>query len=307
MSVSENRLVNQMFLQKVASDPEKVGAEAGAYIRSKLREVGFARKIMPPQYITPAELQRSVYHDQLVRIVDKEPDSTAMVINFRGQPNSMYIEGERFEVSFFNITSDEFEKAEEELMAYEIPIMEVLEKQVVKEIQKQEDKAFIDACNTAVASTSNTSAVVNRAAFSGSIDPMVFTTLFNILEDTGGTVTANPLLCDTILMNQRDYNNLLLWQAQYAGDDFATMVLTEGMKYPMIMGRKVITTIKGDLVPVGRVYGFASPEYLGKFYLMGDLRFYIDKKRNIVQWSALETVGMAIGNLEAVAYVTYSN
>lgn len=307
MSVSENRLANQMFLQKVASENEKLGSEAGAYIRSKLREVGFARKILPPQYVTPGECQRSVYHDQLVRIVDKEPDSHAMTINFRGQPNSMYIEGERFEVSFFNITTDEFEKAEEELLAYEIPIMDVLERQIVKEIQRVEDSNFISACNTAITSTGNSSTVTNSAAFSGSIDPNVFVTLFNILEDTGGSQSSNPLLCDSILMNQADYNNLLLWQAQYAGDDFATMVLTEGMKYPMIMGKKVYTTIKGDLVAPGTVYGFASPEYLGKFYLMGDLRFYIDKKRNIVQWSALETLGMALGNLEGVAKVTYQD
>lgn len=306
----ENTTINQLFLQKLDQDKTKTAAEAGAYIRSKLREVSFARKILPPTYVTAAELQRSVYHDQPVRIVDKEPDSTAMVINFRGQPNSYYVEGERFEINFYNITSDEFEKAEEELMVYEMPIMEILERNTVKDIQYIEDKAFIDAVDNVLTTqnTGNAVSVTNRAAYSGSIDPQVFVSLFDVLEDAGASTTpSNPLMCDTILMNQKDFNKLLLWQAQYAGDEFATTVTIEGFKFPTIMGRKVITTIKGNLVAPGTVYGFASPEFLGKFYLLGDMRFYIDKKRNIISWSALETIGMAIGNIEGVAKVTYTD
>jgi len=302
----ENTTINQLFLQKLASDPEKTAAEAGAYIRSKLREVSFARKIMPPVYVTAAELQRSVYHDQPVRVVDKEPDSTAMVINFRGQPNTYYVEGERFEVNFWNITSDEFEKAEEELMVYEMPIMEVLERNTVKDIQWQEDSEFIAAISGAIVTSSNTAAVKNRVAYSGSIDPMVFTELFKIVEDTGAGTTTNPLLVDTILMNQQDFNKLLLWEATSAGDDFATSVIIDGFKYPTLFGKKLVTTIKGNLVSPGTIYAFAAPEFLGKFYMMGDIRFFIEKNRNIISWSALETIGMAIGNIEGCASVTYS-
>ena len=299
----ENTTINQLFLQKLASEPEKTAAEAGAYIRTKLREVSFARKILPPVYVTAAELQRSVYHDQPVRIIDKEPDSTAMVINFRGQPNTFYVEGERFEVNFWNITSDEFEKAEEELMVYEMPIMEILERNTVKDIQYQEDYAFIKAVDQAIATnTANYTGRVNRETYSGSIDPAHFVALFDVLEDAGANALGtNPLMTDCILMNQKDFNKILLWTAQYQGDDFATMITTEGFTYPKLMGKKVITTIKGNLVPPGTMYAFASPEFLGKFFLMGDIRFFIEKKRNIIIWSALETVGMAIGNIEAIA------
>ena len=306
----ENTTINQLFLQKLANDPEKTAAEAGAYIRTKLREVSFARKILPPVYVTAAELQRSVYHDQPVRIIDKEPDSTAMVINFRGQPNTFYVEGERFEVTFWNITSDEFEKAEEELMVYEMPIMEILERNTVKDIQYQEDSAFITACQAAVTTnTGNATTYTNRATYSGSIDPAIFVTLFDILEDAGAATVPggnNPLMCDTILMNQQDFNKILLWTAQYQGNDFATMITTEGFTYPKLMGKKVITTIKGNLVAPKTIWAFAAPEFLGKFFLMGDIRFFIEKKRNIIIWSALETIGMAIGNIEAVAKIVWS-
>ena len=187
-----------------------------------------------------------------------------------------------------------------------MPIMDILERNTVKDIQKIEDTTFMAAVEEAIINSANSGTWGNRSAYSGTLDPSVFVKLFDILEDAGGSATANPLQCDTILMNQQDFNKLLLWQAQYAGDDFATTVTIEGFKFPTIMGRKVITSIKGNLVPPGTVYGFASPEFLGKFYLLGDMRFYIDKVRNIIKWSALETVGMAIGNTQSVAKITYT-
>jgi len=80
--------VNELFVQKL-NTPEgidKVAQEGSAFIRSKLREVSFARKIINPQYVTKADLQRSVNHDGLVKIIDIEPDSKAMVVNLRGNP-----------------------------------------------------------------------------------------------------------------------------------------------------------------------------------------------------------------------------
>ena len=121
--------VNELFVQKLNSPDglEKVAQEGSAFIRQKLREVSFARKIINPQYVTKADLQRSVNHDGLVKIVDIEPDSKAMVVNLRGNPDFKYIMGERFEIPFFMVSSEEFQKTEEELLAYEMPLTEVIE------------------------------------------------------------------------------------------------------------------------------------------------------------------------------------
>jgi len=39
---------------------EKTAEYAGSYIRDKLREVSFARKILPPEQVTRVDCQRSV-------------------------------------------------------------------------------------------------------------------------------------------------------------------------------------------------------------------------------------------------------
>ncbi len=68
--------LNEMFLQKLNTPDgiEKAAQEGAAFIRQKLREVSFARKIIQPQYVMRPELQRSINHEGLVKIVDIEPD-----------------------------------------------------------------------------------------------------------------------------------------------------------------------------------------------------------------------------------------
>ena len=104
--------INELFISKLNTPEgmEKVAQEGSAFIRQKLREVSFARKIINPQYVTKADLQRSINHDGLVKIVDIEPDSKAMIVNFRGNPDFRYVVGDRFEIPFFMVSSEEFQK-----------------------------------------------------------------------------------------------------------------------------------------------------------------------------------------------------
>ena len=158
--------INELFVQKLNS-PEgltKVAQEGSAFIRSKLREVSFARKIIQPEYVTKADLQRSINHDGLVKIVDIEPDSKAAVVNFRGAPDANYLQGERYEIPFFMISSDDFQKTEEELLAYEMPLTEVIERNSVKDIQKIEDTNFLSTVETNLIGDNKSDDV----AFSGS-------------------------------------------------------------------------------------------------------------------------------------------
>ena len=133
---------NDLFFNSVSSEGgrEKLAEAGGKYIRDRLRELSFARKILPPENISRTECQRSVNHDTLVKIVDVEPNSKAMAITFRGSPTARYIRAARFEIPFFTITSEKFEKTEQELLAYEMPITKIIEENSVKDMQEIEDR-----------------------------------------------------------------------------------------------------------------------------------------------------------------------
>jgi hypothetical protein len=91
-----------------------------------------------------------VNHDTLVKIVDIEPNSKAMSMSFRGQPTARFIRAPRFEIPFFTISSEKFEKTEQELLAYEMPITKIIEENSVKDIQEIEDRQFLIYIEAAV-------------------------------------------------------------------------------------------------------------------------------------------------------------
>jgi hypothetical protein len=299
------KTLNEIFVNRLDTELSKVAEETSAYVRTKLRENAFSRKIMNPQYVTKADLQRSTKHDQLVKIVDIEPDASATQITLRGQPDTQYVEGNRMEVDFFGISSLEFQKTEEELLAYEMPITELVERNAVKEIMRQEDSAFMAGVNAAVTATGKS--YNYTPATSGVLDLNCIVTLINKLEGTTFTnySTAFPLVTDIILMNQADYNKLSVLPATTVGSPVASETVVNGYKYASVLGKKVVATIKGDLVPEGTLYAFAAQEFLGKFYVLNDVKFWIEKKRNLIKWSSYETLAMAILNNYSVAKIKY--
>jgi hypothetical protein len=137
------------------------------------------------------------------------------------------------------------------------------------------------------------------------VDKSVFTQLFNLLEAGGGT--TDRLKTDVVLMNNQDYNNLLLWNATSVGDEVGREITVNGYTYATLFGKKLIVTNKADLVAQGTMYAFAAQEFLGNFFVLNDTRFWIDKKKNLVTWSAYESIGMGIGNIRSVASITWTS
>ena len=294
--------INELFVQKLNS-PEgltKVAQEGSAFIRSKLREVSFARKIIQPEYVTKADLQRSINHDGLVKIVDIEPDSKAAVVNFRGNPDTNYLQGERYEIPFYMISSDDFQKTEEELLAYEMPLTEVIERNSVKDIQKIEDTQFLSTVEANLLAANKSDSV---ALSSGAFNKSSFETLFNYLD-------GSELRAETLLMSSVMFNKLFMWDATTVGDAVGSEVSVNGYSYSTLFGRKLVVSNKVSLLRSGagkdRIYAFTGQEFLGNFFVLNDTKFFIEKKKNIINFSAYETLGMGIGNTKSMGRIEFA-
>lgn len=298
------RTINELFVQKLSSPDgmEKVAQEGSAFVRQKLREVSFARKIIQPQYVTRPELQRSVNHDGLVKIVDIEPDSKAMTVNFRGNPTTNYVMGERFEIPFFMVSSEEFQKTEEELLAYEMPLTEVIERNSVLDIQKIEDTAFLGQVNAAIALeeavTPNSKSITGSFASDGTIVRNDLKKLFDLLD-------GDELRSELILMNSTMFNRLMLYPATTVGDAIGSEQHINGYTYSTLFGRKLVVSNKVSLLG-DNIYAFTSQDFFGQFLILNDTKFWIDKKKNIITWAAYESIGMGIGNTRSVAKLALS-
>lgn len=138
--------INEMFgaaLDGGTDVMEKLGEATGLYIQDKLRENSFARKILSPQTVTAAELTRNETDEGLSYIDDIEPNSVAMAVNWRGEPNKTYVEGKRYKINLSTISSERIQKSEQELRSYKMPLVKVIEQNIVKDIQEQVDARFM--------------------------------------------------------------------------------------------------------------------------------------------------------------------
>ncbi len=318
-------VLNQLFTSKLASAEgrEKMAEYGGTYIRDRLREVSFARKVLPPETVTRADCQVSVNHDTLVKIVELEPQSRAMSISFRGEPTARFIRGDRAEAGFFTISSEKFQKTEQELLAYTMPITKIIEENSVKDIQEIEDREFtihIEAAVQALQVEANggiATALNWTTVDAGTV--VEFSIVKGELARSAGVNDATPralqrpdivrlmklldgnrLRSERLLMTEVDFDDILGWTVEDNGDKMQSETTVDGYKYNTLLGKAYIRTIKTDILRPGNVYCFTKPEFFGKFYVLNNTKFYIDKIANLITFQAWEDIGMIVANIAAV-------
>lgn len=287
---------NNMFTERMdTQDGQMKTAQAGqAFVRSFLREHSVARKIMPPETVTRADLQRSTRHDTLLKIVDFEHPSTAAAVNFRSAGRERYLQGKRYAVPFFKIESDLFVKNEAELLAYEYPITKVIEENSIKDIMFVEDSTFLAAANGAVTASGKKIVSGDAAVNRGNLTKLV------------KMIGVDKLQAMVLLMTNVDFDD---WQVQVAtdvGSPLASEMTVNGYKHDTILRRRVIVTNKTDLLPPGHVFAFTDPQFLGNFFVLNDVRFWIKKEADKVFWKSWSYLGMGIANLRSVAKIELS-
>jgi hypothetical protein len=315
----------EMLLAQL-SDPgakAKIAAQMGGYIRDRLREASYTERVLPPQTVDRSQTQVSVNHDSLVKIEYLEPKSRAMVVTFRGEPRTQFIRGEKVEVPFITIMSDMFQKPEQEFLAYAFPIGKVIEQNAVRDIGEVQDREFtihiesavqalqteanggtvtaLNATNVIAGSVVEFSAVKGELARTATSDDAVVrpiqrpdvVSLMKLLD-------RNRLESDMILLTTPDWDDILQWTVEDQGDKVQSETVVNGWKYNLLLGKRYVRSIKTDILRPGNVYAFTSPDFLGRFYILNNIKFYIDKVINLIKFVAWKDIGMSIVNIASV-------
>lgn len=303
----------------------KLAAEVGGYIRDRLREASFLERILPPQTVTRSDCQISVNHDSLVKIEHLEPRSRAMVVSFRGEPSAKLLRGERVEVPFITIMSEMFQKPEQEFLAYPYPLGKVVEQNSIRDIGEIQDREWTVHCESSVQAlqTEANGGVVttlNSTTLNSATPPVEFSVIKGELARAPGVpddatvrpvqrpdivnlmklLDGNRLECELILMTNKDLDDVLQWTIEDQGSKIQSETTVQGWQYNTLLGKKVIRTVKTDILRPGNVYAYTSPEFLGRFYILNNVKFYIDKVINLIKFVAWKDIGMSIVNIASV-------
>lgn len=284
---------NNLFVERMdTQDGQVKTAQAGqAYVRSFLREHSFSRKILPPESVTRADLQRSTRHDTLIKVVDFEHPSAAAAVNFRSAGRERYLQGKRYAIPFFKVESDLFVKNEAELLAYEYPITKVIEENSIKDIMFVEDSVFMSVSEGAVTTSGKKIVSADTSVTRSNLNK-----LFKMID-------VDKLQSMLVLMTNVDFDDWHVQPATDVGSPLASELTINGYKYDSIMRRKVVVTNKVDLLSPGHIYAYTDPQFLGNFFILNDVKFWIKKEADKVFWKTWEYVGMGIANLRSVAKI----
>lgn len=292
------QFLNQSFLDKIDSGMTKEASVAmSAFVRQKLREDGFTRKVLEPSLVTAADLDRQTT-DEPVIIVEKEPDSVAATIPFTSRNTIRYFTGARYPVNFAKVQSAEFKKSKFELATYRTDIRTILQENSVKDLQKQEDTSFIAGVESVISAQNVIQAGLGSKTTTGLV------TIANVMEGVKALAQKQlPVGC--ILMTQSTYADVIKQPSTQIGSPAASELFRGQAQLDNFFGYKIITTIKNDVIADGVAYYFAPAQYLGQLFLLQDAMVFLKTEADLVSFFTYESVGVGIGNVNAVYKVIF--
>ena len=299
------------LLVEALSGPEqgemtKLASATGSYVRLRLRENGFWRKILPPKNITSADLAR-LPNTELPCVLDEmEFDSPgARVAPLNESSDVEYFYGSRFVTYIFRIITPEFTKNVDELRTYKNDPRQILTENVLKDMNTVEDTQGIVACDELVG-TAATAAAPNPTD-SASGQPQSFSYAAGLTRTSYVDILSHlenlELNNGVFLVNRKTAKEFLRFTRDEIGGDLSQDMFKRGLKaLPefSIMDVPHIATMKRNLVPDNVVYQFAEPNYMGRFYILQDATMFVKKEKDILKFSAMSKLGFSIPNVRAV-------
>ena len=301
---------NNRFLDKIASVQGQMELqEAGRqYVKIELLESAFSRAVLPQEPITTADCQRNVNDNSLYLIRDIEPEASAVGVDNLGEPDGSYVRGQRYIIPIVNFTTKRFQITVEELRAYQYKITKRIEDKSVPVLEKLEDKFFTKLAAAAIGVTGATNKKIVQQYLTAGATNLALSAL-DIVKLTNTLVGGIPASPDTkkkelalILMSQESFEYAVVLPS--AGDDFGKDRVQNGITTDTLYGKKVVRTIKTDIVPQGLLFAFTGPDMLGHGFALGDPSFEIKHSFGLIEWQTKESIAYGIGNALSVAALT---
>jgi hypothetical protein len=309
VNIESPEVLSRKLLSAIQDAPEghlKNASEASSQmIRRRIRENGFSRLILPYKNIGDADLNYLPDTELPVIVEEMEPESPgAKSISFNDTADTQFYRADKFVVYFNKITTPEFTKNIDELRTYKQDLRGIITDNALKDIQTEEDARFIKTVDRIVGDVApavGEAGVTQNFEINGDITRDTYV-------ETLTKLTRRDLNNGVFLMNRETATKFIKFDRSEIGGDLAQSMFEDGlgaMSEAKIMGVRHIFTIKRDLVPDDVVYQFAEPGFLGRAYQLQEVTMYVEKRKDILRFSALEKIGVAIANVSAVNRVKF--
>lgn len=294
---------NRAFFGMLESGHTKEAADMVTdFTRIKIRESSFFEKILPAVKIGDEELTPQLNSDKNVKLVEREPNSPAAItIPLGQQPVQYYFRGDRYPVYFDRIVTSKFTKDISELRTYGMDIRQVISDNAILDMDFEFDKKMLVACDTIVGAEGSTVTETGIIQNKKIVDAAGITrsALFEIKKILPRTFAHLDGV--TILVNNITIHDVAKFGREEVGGDLSETMFVDGFQQKKLLGCNWVVTNKTELLAESTFWVFASPEFLGKSYVLDDTTMYVDKRAYNLEFFAYCERGATIGNPAAVA------
>lgn len=306
-TAAEIATANSVFFENLTGGREKVAADAiNDFTRTKMREDGFLRRILPAIPIGNDELDKQIHTDSPYKIIEKEPGSPAAAsVPFKQMPVSLYIYGEKYAVTFSRIMTRRFQKDVEQLRTYTMDIRQVLSDNTIKDILAEEDGKWILACNTVMIGPDVPVPINGNIPQWETIEGGITR---ETLQDARKIMPRGPsrLEAHTALVNSITIKEFEKFGRDEMGGDFSQDILKNGWAETEFANMRWIITIKRDIVPDDSMFMFADPKFIGKHFELEATTMYIRREAFMIEWFTYQTSGASIGHTGGITRADFA-
>jgi hypothetical protein len=309
MTLHETRVQNETYLDMLDSGTmsKQAADDTSNYLRLKLREEGFSRKIIEPVDVGPSDFVEQLWTDKPVMIYQKETDVPMSVsVGYAAGPINFYIRPSKFAVTPHMLITPRVFKHKWELRTYKYDVKQVFADNMVKDLQAYEDVGLLGTVNVALIGANSTmpfSGVAQYKTVSGGFSRnSTVTACHQVLQQTPYNIPV-----ETNLVNNITWSEQFRWERNEAGGDLAERNLVKGWSNQELHGQNWLVTIKRGLVANMTQYLFGPAKFLGKTCLFTPPTMYVETKAvGMYMFYAVEEIGTTIAHPASFGRVDYT-
>jgi len=308
-TVSSQQFVSRMFQDDgfVKEAAEKISL----FIRDKIREKGFVRKVLKVSPVSAKDLVPTEHTDQPAIMIERDVDARAMTVPLRGRGEFRYHETDRYTVYFQKIVSEKIRKSKMEMMTVKTDYKKLFRDRISEAMFHVEDMTMMGGVSKVLADEEAEFKAANGGNLStqGNKKFSAQTVYFDEGEtlDKSNLVflfqmpTRNRIANKTVLLTETLIQELMHMTMQEVGDSVVSQMWKDGVdNISDFWNKKIVTTIKSDLVKNNEIYAFAPEEMYGHFFVLQDHTSYIEVDRDMMTMDSEAYIAHAIGNTKGV-------
>lgn len=306
-SRADIQYMNETFIDMVENDGMRKRAQddASDYIRLKLREEGFSRKIIEPVDVGN-DFDRALWTDKPIKIYDKESDvPMSYSVGYANTPINVYIRPSRFAVTPTMIISPKVTKHKWELRTYKYDVKQVFADNMVKDMQAIEDRQLLTTMNVALVAQNTqipgTNATLWKSIGGGFSRSSTVEACYGVMQATEWNIPV-----ETCLVNNITFKEYFKWRRDEVGGDLSEKNLVQGWSQVKLHNVNWLVTLKRGLVANNTQYMFGPTKFLGKSCLFTPPTMYFEVQHvGMYGFYAVEEIGTTLAHVGALARVDY--